>query len=173
MEFSSSYAAVALTAVAGKVMYSSVRHWWGARTLRQLYVARAGDIQNEFEVNIMATEGDEPTEVENLVDTKTKSVPRKHAGSFRHYLVNQGQAKFGCPARNEANRLVVRKHLYDVCLDAGLIARHINDHLDIATELVFVPSRKQLTALAIAHTDLTITRRMVSNDLGGPRATLA
>jgi len=141
--------------------------------LRQRYVAVASELQNLHETTATAESFEDSTGVEELLEAKAVGRAVRKKAQFRNYLVQQGQAKFGCPIRNEANRLVVRKYIFDVCVERGLIARHINDHIDIATELVFVPSRTQLTALALNFTELTKTRRQVANDLGGPRATIA
>ncbi len=173
MELTNSFSAVALAGVVGKLAYSHARKWWHQRTLKERYIAAAAVIQNEHEAVTTAESFDDSTCVEELITTGAIGRAVRKKAQFRNYLVQQGQAKFGCPQRNEANRLVVRKYLHDVCVDRGLIARHINDHLDIATELVFVPSRNQLLALALSQTELTKTRHGVRDDLGGPRATLA
>lgn len=170
MEFTGHYTAVALAAVTGKLVYNSARFWWNKKSLQQIYVAKAAEEQLTYEINAPT---DDTTEVVELLNKKAVGRAVKHKGSFRNYLVQTGKAKFGCPTRNEANRLVVRKFIYDLCADHGLIARHINDHIDIATELVFIPSRDQLIALAMAHTELSKVRLGVSHDLGGPRATIA
>lgn len=173
MEFTNAYTAVALTAVVGKLGYSHVKHWWSTKQLKDRYIERAAQVQNLHETITQSVDSELVTEVEEAVRDGDKERAVRHKGYFRHYLVQQGQAKFGCPVRNEANRLVVRKFLYETCVERGLIARHINEHVDIATELVFIPSREQLTALAISHTQLSTVRHSVERDLGGPRATLA
>jgi len=173
MEFSSAYASVALTLVAGKLSYTHVKNWWNAKSLKERYIVRAATLQNLHETITQAEDLTTETEVEQLLEKRAVGMAVRHKGYFRHYLVQSGQAKFGCPVRSEANRLVVRKYLYEVCVERGLIARHINDHVDIATELVFIPSREQLTALAIPHTGLSVIRHKVNHDLGGPRADLA
>jgi siderophore synthetase component len=89
------------------------------------------------------------------------------------YLVQMGKAKFATPQRTEANKLVVRKYLYDLCRERGLLARHINDHLDIATNLVFVPSRDELTGLAIPFTERSKIRDRVRKELNGQGPNLA
>jgi hypothetical protein len=170
MEFTSNYAALALTAVAGKFAFNSARYWWNKKSLKQIYIAKASVEQLVHEQNDAT---DDTVDVVELLSKKAIGRAVKHKGVFRNYLVQTGKAKFGCPTRNEANRLVVRKFIYDLCTDHGLIARHINDHIDVATELVFIPSREQLTALAMAHTELSKVRLGVSDDLGGPRATIA
>jgi hypothetical protein len=173
MECSQSFAAVALTAVAGRLAYHTALKWWRTKTLRELYIAKAAEVQNLDIVCETAFNDGVETSVETNLKKGAIGLAVRHKGQFRNYLVQQGKAKFGCPVRNEANRLVVRKHLYDVCSDHGLIARHINDHLDVATELVFIPSQDQLIALAIPHTVLSKTRLQVSEDLGGPRVAIA
>lgn len=172
MEFTNAYTAVALSAVVGKLVYKSASFWWNAKSLKEKYIIAASSLQLEHEAIRQSIAGDDETEFEkSLVEEPSKAHRKK--GLFRNYLVQQGQAKFGCPIRNEANRLVVRKYLLDICLDHGILARHVSENLDVATELVFVPSRDHLLALAVAHTDLSVTRLKVSHDLGGPQASLA
>ena len=161
-------AVVALAAVVGKVSYGWAKHWWTRKTLREIYIGRASAVQLEIE--------DAPDDIISEYDDSPpdeKPVTVKHRGSFRNYLVRCGQAKFGCPVRNEANRLTVRKYLYDLCVERKLIARHIVDHLDIATELVFVPSRNQIIAAAIRHTELSQARNEVHRSLTGRLADVA
>ena len=69
--------------------------------------------------------------------------------------------------------LVVRKYLYDICVKHGLIARHIAQHLDISTEMVFMPSREEIIALAVSHTKQSKERNKLKSELGGGRATAA
>ncbi len=177
MEFSPHYAAGALAVTLGKLAYGCGRYWWNKRTLREIYVARASAVQLEYE----AVTDEQADNLDEIIDralsdgaTKLeKTAARRHKGVYRNHLVQVGQAKFGCPTRNEANRLTVRKFLYDTCVSDGLLARHINFNIDVATELVFVPSRHQLTAAAIRHTELSRLRQGVLTDLAGPRPTVA
>lgn len=176
MEFSLHYATGALVATIGKVAYTRAKYWWNKRTLRDIYVARAAAAQIEYET---VTEdqcvglSEDLQRISPQEDQVKERRPHKHKGVYRHYLVQAGQAKFGCPSRNEANRLTVRKFLYDTCVSDGLLARHINEHIDIATELVFVPSRQQLTAAAVRHTQVSSLRQGVLTDLAGPRPSVA
>jgi hypothetical protein len=143
------------------------------KTLKDRYIEAASALQNEQEVIETAESYDDTTAVEtDLFEFEAKKAVR-HKGRFRNFLVTQGRAKFGCPRRCEANRLVVRKHLHDVCVEHGLIARHINDHLDFATEMVFIPTKNQLLAQALSHTELSRLRAEVLRDLGGQQATIA
>ncbi len=168
MAHSQYYTAAALTVFAGKTVYTFGKYWWNRRSQRDRIIESAAQAQKVVEKSSTVC-------VEDSLANPEPDVKRavKHAGSFRNFLVKSGQAKFGCPTRNEANRLVVRKYLYDICVDHGLLARHIVDHLDIATELVFVPSNNILVAAAIRHTQLSVARQEVYNDLNGPRPTVA
>lgn len=148
-----------------------MKYWWNKKTLKEAYISRAATVQNQYELAEVTPE--ESLEIVELLEQKAVGTAVRKKAAFRNYLVMAGKAKFGCPVRNESNRLVVRKHLHDLCVDRGLIARHIIDHLDIATELVFIPSREQLIALALPHTELSKIRVGVSNDLGGSQATIA
>lgn len=93
------------------------------------------------------------------VDTMDKSnavrrkVPKRKRGSFRAYLVRIGKAKFGNIKNTSANRMCVRKFLYDACVDHGVLARHIVENIDIATELVFVPTDTELKLRAVSQTN--------------------
>lgn len=99
------------------------------------------------------------------VDTMDKTnavrrkVKRRHRGSFRAYLVRIGKAHFGNLANTQANRLCVRKFLYDACVDHGVLARHIVENIDIATELVFVPTDNELRYRAVHKTN-TVKRQL-------------
>jgi len=85
---------------------------------------------------------------------------------FRAYLVKIGKAKFGRLKRNEANRMCVRKYLYDNCIEHGVLARHIMDNVDIATEMVFIPSASELKRLAVKKTQYNLDCKMVETHLG-------
>jgi hypothetical protein len=167
MAYSQYFAAVALTATIGKVSYGWGKYWWNKRSLKDRYITVAAGEQLEVELveNEDLSEFDTPEKSDSTGDAPI--LANRHKGRFRSYLVRSAQAKFGCPLRNEANRLVVRKYIYDLCTERGLLARHIVDHLDIATELVFIPSRAQLTAAAIRHTELSALRHGVLRDLAG------
>jgi hypothetical protein len=102
-----------------------------------------------------------------------KQVSKKHKGLFRNYLIRMGKAKFGCPRKNEANRLVIRKYLYDLCTERKLIARHINEHLDIAVAIVFIPSKDELVAEALSNTERSKVLLQAREALGGGAATIA
>ncbi len=165
MAFSQYYSAIALAATAGSLSYGWMKHWWNRKSLRERYIAAAQEQQ--VEVELAGDEHNLDQDLELSIAGVEGKRTVKHRGVFRNFLVRSGHAKFGCPTRNEANRLVVRKYLHDLCVEQGLLARHIADHLDIATELVFVPSRQHLTAAAIRHTELSRLRREVHTDLVG------
>jgi len=169
MDTSLSYPVIALAAVVGKLSYAHVKLWWNAKKLKDVYIERAAEVQIEFESVI---EEQSEAFAEALAASPEKTV-RRHKGVFRHFLVTSGKLKFGCPTRNEANLQVVRKYLYDVCKDHGLVARHIVEHIDVATELIFVPSRSELLALATSHTELSKIRAKVKRDLKGISPTIA
>jgi hypothetical protein len=169
MDTSITYSAAALALVVGKLSYAHVKLWWNAKKLTDVYIGRATEVQVDFET---VAEEQADAFAEALAVDPIKSV-RRHKGIFRHYLVNTGKLKFGCPTRNEANLQVVRKYLFDICKDHGLVARHIVECLDVATELVFVPSRSELLALATSHTELSKIRAKVKRDLKGISPTIA
>jgi hypothetical protein len=175
MEYTQNYSSIALCLVAGKLTHSYVSKWWNARKLRDVYIELATDVQVKYEIELQNGESEEET---TTFDTFAKvdldkKIPRKHHGLFRNHLVRVGKAKFGTHSRSEANRLVIRKYLHDECEKAGLMARHIHEHLDIATALVFVPSKNELIASAIQHTELSKIRSRVHKELEGDRPTVA
>lgn len=104
------------------------------------------------------------------VDNKVTNIRRKvrnyQKAPFRGYLVRIGKAKFGLLQRNEANRMCVRKYLYDACIEHGVLARHIVENVDFASELVFVPTKDDLTRFAISKSKTVIDARIVSDLLG-------
>jgi hypothetical protein len=106
----------------------------------------------------------------NVIDSVDNSVVAKRRvrsrAPFRAYLVKIGKAKFGSINHSNANVLCVRKYLYDACIAHGVLARHICDNVDIATELVFVPTVSELTKLAIRHTRTVRDIRDVASILG-------
>jgi len=168
MEFTEGYTKVALGLVCSKIAYGYVKNWWNTRQLKDYYVEKATITQDSYEASLP----DESDFELDGVDDK-KKLPSRHKGHFRQWLVQSGKAKFSTPTKNEANRLVVRKYLYDLCKEQGLIARHINEHIDIATELVFVMSRVELEASAISHTYRSKIRERVRLELEGGRPKVA
>jgi len=101
--------------------------------------------------------------VENNVVAKRKV---RSKAPFRAYLIKIGKAKFGKLKLNEANRMCVRKYLYDACIGHGVLARHIVENVDFATELVFIPTAAELTRLAVKHTRLVQDNKKVASILG-------
>jgi hypothetical protein len=136
---------------------------------RQLQSEAEAEVQEVFDaLKDKATEtidGVAEVTTTGTVDTMDKTnavrrkVKRKHRGSFRAYLVRIGKAHFGNLTNTQANRLCVRKFLYDACVDHGVLARHIIQHVDIATELVFVPTDDELRNCAVHRTN-TVKRQL-------------
>lgn len=75
-------------------------------------------------------------------------VPRERL-RFCKWLVVQGKARFGPLRYTEANRLVVRRYLYDICKTKKVRARHIADNLDKAVQMVLIPSEDQVIEAAL------------------------
>jgi hypothetical protein len=92
----------------------------------------------------------------DVIDTTVMEVSKRRRvrakAPFRAYLVRCGKAKFGSLKRTTANIMCVRKYLYDLCVEHGVLARHISENLDFATMLVFVPMKDDLRAHAIMKT---------------------
>lgn len=127
------------------------------RKVDNVFVARATKTQREYLKNIDEEED----------STVVAGKPRRKA-SFRTFLVLTAKGKFGTPRRNEANRQAVRKFVYDLCKEHGLKPRHILEHVDIATALVFVHSDEELEAMAVSHTEQTLSQERSANELTGP-----
>jgi hypothetical protein len=127
-------------------------------TATEMYVAAAAELQLKHELVI-----DNDIVVDDVIDKVTKRVSKKPL--FRSYLVQMAKGKFGTPKRTKANTMAVRKFMVDLCLEHGIVARHITANVDIATALVFVYSKEELLAKAIARTELTQMRASVAQEL--------
>jgi hypothetical protein len=163
--------APALAVTVGVLCYKWYKHWRSHKTLAERFVCTATQVQSTVDTVSDSQKDQLDTKLKDPeCSSKTKT---RHHGVFRNYLVASGQAKFGVPKRNEANRLTVRKYLYDLCKEHGLLARHIVEHLDIATELVFIPTRPQLIAAAVRSTDKSMERLEVYRQLVGSTSDVA
>jgi len=85
-------------------------------------------------------------------------------------LVLEGKARFGRLSRTEANRLVVRKYLYDMCTEKGMRPSHIVSILDLAVDFVFIPTpsevrNKQLLYSNVVQTLMHEDRKPISREL--------
>jgi hypothetical protein len=160
---------VALIGVVAKVAFGYVRKWWCKIDYVQRYVELA-DVEvkcADIGIDLNLTLDDVTvSEIPNISEP-TKTTRKAKHGLFKSYLVQKGKAKFGTPMRSPANLMVVRKYLHDICVEAGLIPRHILQHLDISVELVFIHSRQEITALAIHHTNKGKMRSALAQKLGG------
>jgi hypothetical protein len=134
-------------------------------------VIREVELTSESNIDDV-TESVSATAIETLDDTvKARRVVRKRQKApFRAYLVKIGKAKFGCPRRNEANLMCVRKFLYDACVSHGVLARHINENLDFAVEMVFIPTKSDMIRMAMRKTaavsDCTKVAALLGSDVG-------
>lgn len=82
-----------------------------------------------------------------------KEIKQGCVTKFRAAMVNSAKAKFGPRKMSEANRLVIRNWLYEEMKEHGLRPSHIARHIDLVTNLVFVPSKHEILAqdaLAVA-----------------------
>lgn len=158
---------VALVVVTGQLVFKCVKKWLGRSTASR-YIELAGE---QFVASEQITDILDIEDVSETVDIEPKEVVRrkvKHRGLFRSYLIQVGKAKFGTPSRTGANTLCIRKFLYDECVKHGLVARHIVENLDFAVEAVYVPSKHELLAKAVRHSNTVKRRFSVSRELGGP-----
>jgi hypothetical protein len=129
------------------------------------------DIVNEFD-NGVNFEVDDVTDVvsSNVIDSvdiKLKPKRRvKAKAPFRAYLVRIGKAKFGLLKDTPANRMCVRKYLYDACVEHGVLARHIADNVDIATKMVFVCFESELVNAAVTQCNYVKKQSWIASLLG-------
>lgn len=144
-----------------KIAVVRVYRWIWGRNLKQTYIDLANGELHRLDQHI-----DDDLDLEDVVETSLDGKKKVKHGLYKSYLVQKGKAQFGTPKRSAANLLVVRKFLHDVCKESGLRARHINQHLDIATEMVFIPTKSELTALAIAHTNRSLVHNELKRELG-------
>jgi hypothetical protein len=160
-----------------KVGYAYYRHLTRHRREANKHIATA-----ENEVREVATwvETDLTLEIDDVTDvvssqaldvmdntiTVQRKVKRRQKAPFRAYLVKIGKAKFGLLKRNEANKMCVRKFLYDACVIKGVLARHIIENIDFATEMVFIPMAYELNEMAVRSTTLAKDRDAVAAVLG-------
>lgn len=168
-----------LIVIAGiaKCGYLAWRRWTGRDYVDQ-YRKKAEtqvlQIVDEYD-NGINFEIDDVTDVvnSNVIDaveikTKVKRKVRQRA-PFRAYLVRIGKAKFGVLSDTPANRMCVRKYLYDACIEHGVLARHIADSLDIAVSLVFVRTDSELINAAAASCNYVRKQSWIASLLGaGP-----
>jgi len=82
-------------------------------------------------------------------DVYNNGLPECKRKSYVAKLVNIGKAKFGLMTLRVANRNIVRKFLYEECVKHGLRPSHISRILDLATNLVFIPSKFEVESVEV------------------------
>jgi len=154
---SSAVQAAFVACTIGKIGLTLYKRWMAPRWAADRYLAKADattrvimeEVENghDFEVHQLTVDISSQT-----MDTPENSTTKRRVRSkapFRAYLVRSGKAKFGLMKRTPANVMCVRKYLYDLCVVHGVIARHICENVDIASELVFIPTAHELETLAM------------------------
>ncbi len=147
-----------ITAALGLLIFKMIKqgwNWWFTKDVVGNYIREAEQ------------ELDHVEQSEEEVELVNGKIPRRKRGSFRNFLVMQGKAKFGTPKLTEANRMCVRKYLYDICKEHHVLPRHIVDNLDFAVEMVMIPSEPELKALALRKSVQSKTRSLVRKALVG------
>jgi hypothetical protein len=145
--------------------------WFKAKEVVAKVDVEVRDVLNEVE-NGFDFETDQISEIisaqtmDVIENTTTKRKVRAKA-PFRAFLVRAGKAKFGLPNVTEANRMCVRKYLYDICISHGVVARHIAENVDFATEMVFIPTAWEMRTAAITKTNTTKGKERVMRQLRG------
>jgi len=121
--------------------------YWQDRHLRRVVNDASAQIQEVFSVD-----EDEVDYLETSLPVIPKLVAKRHNALFRNFLLREAQAKFGVIRDVEANRLVVRKYLYDICVARNVRTRHIVENLDFSVSTFFIPTHDRLVALAVPKT---------------------
>jgi len=148
------------------------RHKIQANTIIKQTENQVADVIKRVEEETLVGIDDLTDEAVGAVDVLDSTTPKRRKlrkrckAPFRAYLVKVGKAKFGLLKRSEANYMCVRKFLFDECVQHGLVARHIVENLDFATEMVFVPMAYELSKLAIKHTETVNNNNIVASLLG-------
>lgn len=105
----------------------------------------------------------------DVIENTTVKRKVRAKAPFRAFLVKAGKAKFGLPNVTDANRMCIRKYLYDLCVSHGVIARHIAENVDFATEMVFIPTTWEMKTAAITKTETTVNKQKVMRRLRGAK----
>lgn len=71
--------------------------------------------------------------------------------SFSALLVQEAKNRFGCPERNKANELAVRKFLLDAMVRRNVRPSHINMMLPACIEMVFIQNDAEALGARIAE----------------------
>lgn len=162
----------------GRVGYALYK-WMNSEWYKAQAVIRVADVEVksvmdevergiDFEVHSVA-EAISAQTMDVIENNTTKRRVRARA-PFRAFLIKAGKAKFGLPNVTDANRLCIRKYLYDLCLAHGVIARHIAENVDFATEMVFIPTSWELQSAATHKTITSKTKAKVLGHLRDGRA---
>jgi len=143
-------------AVGTSAVSTLVGSWWIHRKLRRC-VSSATEkkgvilVQNTDAAEQAFFEDTDLTEgaYEDLLgDAKDPDVPphikliweRERLGRFSRRLCRLARAKYGPVSRTEANRLMVRRYLYDHLVEHHTRTYTIAKVLDLAVELFFIPT---------------------------------
>jgi hypothetical protein len=115
----------------------------------------------DLSTNVLANiDGDDLVEEEDELEFFDA---KRNKGRFLAKVVVFAKAKFGKCTRSEANRLMVRKFLFDLMVERGMRNAHIAQHLDICVALFFVPSNAQIKAEQIASTREAVSRSILAS----------
>jgi hypothetical protein len=175
-EFMDYLSAGSQAAVIGYTLYnvgSAVyRRWFGKRSAlinraQNMVVKVFDELNHGVDLEVDDVTVVVPSTVMDSADIKAAVKRRvKTKAPFRSWLIKVGKAKFGLVSRTEANRMCIRKYLYDQCIDHGVLARHIWENVDFATEMVFVPTEVEMLTAALSHTNIVRGNNKMLASLG-------
>jgi len=97
----------------------------------------------------------------------------KNRTPFMRSLIHEAKNRFGCPARNHANLLAVRKFCLDRMSKANVRPTHVAQLLPTIVELVFVNSDSELEAKELIACWAVARRNGLANGLTRCMANLA
>jgi hypothetical protein len=158
----------------GKIAYSHYKKWMAPTWAAQKIIREADSIARVVMEEVNNGIDFELHHVTEVVSSQTMDVIENNTvkrrvrskAPFRAYLVKAGKAKFGLVKYTPANKMCVRKYLYDLCVSHGVLARHIGENVDLACELVFIPTASELQAMAMQESAYGKYKNQVKSRLG-------
>lgn len=113
-----------------------------------------------YEVIDAAENSEELDEGDVKAACKAPSAQGKHARRTRYLplLIRAMKAQEGLIKDNAANRMMLRKKIFNHATEYGLRPTHIQEIIDIAIEMVLLPSDKDIQAAQVRRTNAVKSR---------------
>jgi hypothetical protein len=127
------------------------------------------EVENGIDLEVQHIADAISSQTMDVIENNTTKRRVRAKAPFRAFLVKAGKAKFGLPNVTDGNRMCIRKYLYDICVSHGVIARHIAENVDFATEMVFIPTAWEMRNAAMSDTKTVRTKARVMKHLGATR----